>query len=386
MASWDLLLIYTSIILVGYAYWWQSFLRPYHHWKSQPVHPMNKTPNVGLSILIPFRNEAHRIEPLLKSLQHIQFPPSAELLFCDDHSTDSTTAIIEQYRAHFTVESRILALPTNQNGKKSALQLGINQSKYPVIFTTDADCTLHPACILTLLAKMESEQAHLVLGSVEYLWSDSTPEKSSRTSPLQVYQCIENAVLSAIGWVESQKHNAAVANGANMMFNKASFNELGGYQGHEHIGSGDDVLTLEKFLLSPNHKVVHASHSNAVVYTAYETEFRSFFNQRMRWMKKTFLQKTQKTALKQTLVGLFMISVWVITGISVYRGTYETLAFVWLGKLLVDSAGVHILCKKELPNPFVVALVSALQVLWLPLLAVAAATIPYRWKARPYRA
>jgi hypothetical protein len=132
--------------------------------------------------------------------------------------------------------------------------------------------------------------------------------------------------------------------------------------------------------------VVHASRSNAVVYTVYETEFRSFFNQRMRWMKKTFLQKTQKTALKQTLVGLFMISVWVITGISVYRGTYETLAFVWLGKLLVDSAGVHILCKKELPNPFVVALVSALQVLWLPLLAVAAATIPYRWKARPYRA
>lgn len=45
-----------------------------------------------------------------------------------------------------------------------------------------------------------------------------------------------------------------------------------------------------------------------------------------------------------------MISLWVITGISVYRGTYETLAFVWLGKLLVDSAGVHILCKKNIPT------------------------------------
>ena len=386
MASWDLLFIYASIILLGYAYWWQSFLWPYYRWRSLPAQPIKSKPSTGVSIIIPFRNEAHRIEPLLKSLEHVNFPEAAELLFCDDHSLDSSISIIGWHRPQLKVESHILTLPANQNGKKSALQMGIDQAKYPVIFTTDADCTLHPDCVMTLLAKMESEKAHLVLGSVEYLWSESTPKKSSQKSPLQVYQCVENAVLSAIGWVESQKQNAAVANGANMMFDKAAFIALGGYQGHEHIGSGDDVLTLEKFLLSPNHKVVHASHKNAVVYTAYETAFRSFFNQRMRWMKKTFLQKTQKTALKQTLVGLFMISLWVITGISVYRGSYETLAFVWLGKLLVDSAGVYILCKKEHPNPFIVVLVSALQVLWLPILALAAATIPYRWKARPYRA
>lgn len=386
MSSWDPLFIYASIILMGYAYWWFSFLWPYHRWKSLPPQPITTLPTQGVSILIPFRNEAHRIEPLLKSLRNVHFPESVEILFCDDHSSDSSVSIIESYRSKLSIESNILTLPTNQNGKKSALQMGIDRAKHPVIFTTDADCTLHPNCLMTLLSKMESEKADLILGIVEYLWSDSTPQKNSRKNPLQVYQCVENEVLSAIGWVESQKNNAAVANGANMMFSKVAFNELGGYQGHEHIGSGDDVLTLEKFLLSPKHKVVHAAHRNAVVYTNYETEFRSFFNQRMRWMKKTFLQKTQKTALKQTLVGLFMISLWVITGISVYRGTYETLALVWLGKLLVDSAGVRILCKKELPNPFIVVLVSALQVLWLPLLAMAASIIPYRWKSRPYRA
>ena len=132
--------------------------------------------------------------------------------------------------------------------------------------------------------------------------------------------------------------------------------------------------------------MVHASHSNAVVYTAYETEFRSFFNQRMRWMKKTFLQKTQKTALKQVLVGLFMIFIWVMSAIAVLSAHYETLAFVWLGKLLVDSAGVHILLSNNKPNPICVLLASAAQVLWLPALAITSTWSKYQWKNRQHTA
>lgn len=170
------------------------------------------------------------------------------------------------------------------------------------------------------------------------------------------------------------------------MFKKQAFIDLGGYQGHEHIASGDDVLTMEKFLLSPVHKITYVQHPYATVYTPLETQWDSFFYQRMRWMKKTFLQKTQKTALKQVLLGLFMIFIWVMSAFDVLSAHYETLAFVWLGKLLVDSAGVQILLQKNKPNPVCVLLASAAQVLWLPALAITSIRSKYQWKNRQHTA
>jgi biofilm PGA synthesis N-glycosyltransferase PgaC len=386
MTHWDLSLITGFLLLLGYTQWWYSFLIPYRRWKSDDHAPLSALKKQGVSIIIPFRNESLRIEPLLKSLCEVEFTGTLECIFCNDHSTDDSEHLITQFINSSQVNGRLLSLDEGFYGKKAALKMGIDAASHSVIFTTDADCKLHPLCIQTLLGRMQREEASMVLGSVDYDWSERQTHLQRRSNWLEVYQCVENAVLGAMGWLESKKNNAAVANGANLMFVKSDFLELGGYQGHEHIGSGDDVFTLEKFILSPSHKVIHAEHPNAVVYTSYETDFKSFLHQRMRWMKKTFLQKTQKTAFKQVLVGLFMISLWVITGFSVYWGTYETLALVWLGKLLVDSAGVQLLCKREKPNWMSVVFVSALQVVWLPILALLALFLPYQWKARPYRA
>jgi glycosyltransferase involved in cell wall biosynthesis len=397
---WDFLLVITSVLLLGYLRWWLGFLIPYIRWEKSSISILHPSEKQGVSVIIPFRNEAHRIKPLLQSLLATQADVESnvvlEFLFCDDNSTDDTQEVIQRTLIHSSLSFTILNLPDATTGKKAALTLGIEKAKYSHIFTTDADCALHPRCISTLLAKMEYSKASMVLGHVSYTSDLSNytaqtgnPVSQPKAQPLNgllvVYQCIENTVLSAIGMVESQKNNAAVANGANLLFLKSSFLAVGGYQGHEHIASGDDVFTLEKFLLDPLQKVIHAEHAHATVFTQYEHSLDDFFFQRMRWMKKTFLQKTQKTALKQVLVGLFMFSLWVITIIAVYKGTYETLAIAWLGKLLVDSAGVHILCRSEKPNPLSVALVSLLQVIWLPMLAITAVFTPYRWKERRYR-
>lgn len=246
---------------------------------------------------------------------------------------------------------------------------------------------IHSSNANEMLHAMFSNEADLAIGRVDYLWvNDPKNNKKGRNNFLQVYQQMENQALIAIGFAESQKHNAAVANGANLMFKKQAFIDLGGYQGHEHIASGDDVFTMEKFLLSPVHKITYVQHPSATVYTPLETQWDSFFYQRMRWMKKTFLQKTQKTALKQVLLGLFMIFIWVMSAFAVLSAHYETLAFVWLGKLLVDSAGVQILLQKNKPNPVCVLLASAAQVLWLPALAITSIRSKYQWKNRQHTA
>jgi cellulose synthase/poly-beta-1,6-N-acetylglucosamine synthase-like glycosyltransferase len=384
--------------LVAYAFWWTTFLRPWiklkkiQHLENGELSILNGSTESApfkkqLTIIIPFRNESQRISPLLKSLTQLQFSGDLEVIFCNDHSTDNGTEIIQEWSEQQSFDIKILNASPSEIGKKAALAMGISHAMHPIILTTDADCCFHPNNANEMLNALISNEADLAIGRVDYLWvNDQLHNKKGRNNLLQVYQQMENQALIAIGFAESQKHNAAVANGANLMFKKQAFIDLGGYQGHEHIASGDDIFTLEKFILSPIHKITYVQHPSATVYTPLETRWDSFFHQRMRWMKKTFLQKTQKTALKQVLVGLFMIFIWVMSAIAVLSAHYETLAFVWLGKLLVDSAGVHILLSNNKPNPICVLLASAAQVLWLPALAITSTWSKYQWKNRQHTA
>ncbi|NBV37902.1 MAG: glycosyltransferase, partial [Bacteroidetes bacterium] len=50
----------------------------------------------GITTLIPFRNEAHRIHSLLNSLKKIEVPVNWEIIFCDDHSHDLSIDIIQK--------------------------------------------------------------------------------------------------------------------------------------------------------------------------------------------------------------------------------------------------------------------------------------------------
>lgn len=384
--------------IAGYAYWWTTFLIPWIKLRKQEklatgeeassrAFTNGASSKKQLTVIIPFRNESPRISPLLESLTQLQFSGDLEVIFCNDHSTDNGKEIIQAWSKQQSFPVKILDTSPSQIGKKSALAMGISQATHPIILTTDADCCLHPNNANEMLHAMFTNEADLAIGRVDYLWvNDHKNNKQGRNNLLQVYQQMENQALIAIGFAESQKHNAAVANGANLMFKKQAFIDLGGYQGHEHIASGDDIFTLEKFLLSPVHKVTYVQHPSATVYTPLETQWDAFFHQRMRWMKKTFLQKTQKTALKQVLVGLFMIFIWVMSAFAVLSAHYETLAFVWLGKLLVDSAGVHILLQKNKPNFICVLLASAAQVLWLPALAIGSIRSKYQWKNRQHTA
>lgn len=87
-----------------------------------------------LSIIIPARNEADRIVPLLRSLQN-QHSQSFEVLVVDDHSTDNTAAIAKTYGA------KVIKNPTaNQgSGKSVACWHGAKHTKGQWLLFLDAD-------------------------------------------------------------------------------------------------------------------------------------------------------------------------------------------------------------------------------------------------------
>jgi glycosyltransferase involved in cell wall biosynthesis len=424
----SVLLPLAALGVLAYIQWWWSILK---HWlpistpkakvsietnTSINASPHANTKIPGISTLIPLRNEALRLQPLLDSLTKIQAPGEWEIVFCDDHSIDNSLYIIQHFiENNPEINARVVQLSNAETGKKSALTAGIAQAKFEIIHTTDADCRLHPNLYFHLLKNIKQPQIELVLGRVEFTTnfafqghstksnvnSQGLTFNPNRESPagllelnrkshrlLQQYQLIENSALIALGYSEFLKKNPAAANGANLMFKKSAFLDLGGYSGNTQFASGDDVFTLEKFLLHNPDSVAFCTHPHATVVTDVENNFDSFKNQRIRWMKKTFLQKTQKTALKQTFMGIFLLGFWVMSIEAVLSAHYESMALLWLGKLCVDSACVSLLLRNHPQKPCLpdIVLCSILQVLWLPTLGLLAANNQFQWKGRSHSA
>lgn len=113
-------------ILIGILMFW-----------SLPVPLSHKRKSIQLpsiSIIIPARNEAGRIKPLLRSLQQQSFQ-SFELLVVDDDSSDNTVEIATEYGAEVIRNQAKLS----SSGKSLACWRGAKQSKEKWLLFLDAD-------------------------------------------------------------------------------------------------------------------------------------------------------------------------------------------------------------------------------------------------------
>ena len=281
-----------------------------------------------LSIIIPFRNEANRILPLLNSILEIQSSINLEFLFVDDHSIDETSNIIRNHPSFQKFNCKLLQLTVNETGKKSAIIIGVESATYPTILTTDADCQFQEKTIDTLMQEYLQNEANFCIGPVFF--------KTTNSNPLQCYQKIENTCLVALGLYQFKSGKPTMANGANLMFNKEIFLKLNPFKSNQNIAGGDDIFALEAFYNFNASKVISVSNPESAIYTNVVESMNDFWQQRVRWIRKTMSQKTTNTAKSQILLALFFLIFWGITLISLFQQHYEITAILWLGKLFSD--------------------------------------------------
>jgi 4,4'-diaponeurosporenoate glycosyltransferase len=106
-----------------------------------------------VSVIVPARNEAERIGPLLESLTR-QSIPAHEILVVDDESVDDTARIARELGA--TVISG-QALPEGWSGKTWACWQGAQQSTGDVLLFLDADTWLEPIGLESLVGALHDE-------------------------------------------------------------------------------------------------------------------------------------------------------------------------------------------------------------------------------------
>ena len=94
-----------------------------------------------MSVVIPCRNEAGHIRPLVESLPEL--PAGSEFLFVEGNSTDDTAAVIQQVIAeHPQLPLRFFKQPGK--GKGDAVRFGFAQAKGDVLLILDSDLGVAP--------------------------------------------------------------------------------------------------------------------------------------------------------------------------------------------------------------------------------------------------
>lgn len=234
-----------------------------------------------VSVIIPVRNEESSIGALLRDLEQQSYDRDLlEVIVVDDSSTDATVAIVQQWIITSKADLTLIQLPPAEkttSPKKRAINNAIIRAKGELIVTTDGDCRVGTNWITSLVAKYQQTGAKLISGPVTFL-----PEQSLT----DYLQTVEFSSLIGSGASSLAMGSASMCNGANLAYQKAIFEEVGGFTGNEHIASGDDEFLMHKIATKYPKAVHFLKNPEAIVQTAAHQTWRAFYRQRKRWASK----------------------------------------------------------------------------------------------------
>ncbi|MEO7294689.1 MAG: glycosyltransferase family 2 protein, partial [Candidatus Limnocylindria bacterium] len=115
-----------------------------------------------IGVVIPCRNEARSIGPLLDALA-IQTLPPTEILIVDDQSTDASVAVIDRWqRDHPGVSVRVV--PGTGRGPGPAMNVGIAATTMDVVVRLDGHCVPDPGYIEQSVRALEDSRVGVAGG------------------------------------------------------------------------------------------------------------------------------------------------------------------------------------------------------------------------------
>ena len=174
------------------------------------------------AIIIPAHNEAAFLPAMLQSLFN-QSLPASEIVVVDDHSSDSTPAIVEQFMDQFPHLKlvRTTSAPTHAPGSKivEAFYQGYEQLQhdFDVVCKYDADLIFPPDYLETLAEHFQQEPKRGMVGGFCYI------EKNN-------------------GWVLESLTSKDHIRGALKAYRKACFEDIGGLKPSMGWDTADELL------------------------------------------------------------------------------------------------------------------------------------------------
>ncbi|MBX2844491.1 MAG: glycosyltransferase [Flammeovirgaceae bacterium] len=355
----------------------------YYNWANIEVFEGGQNANKifqKITVIIPVRNEAENLPSLLLDLENQSFK-IFEVIIIDDHSEDATLEVVEKIKARSSIEIKLFPLPSKRkilSHKKAAISLAISKAEGEIIVTTDGDCRVGPNWLRHIHDYFITHKPKFVSSGVTFLPENNVFEK---------FQTIE--FMSLIGSGAACMHAGIpnMCNGANLAYIKEIFHEVNGFEGVEHIPSGDDEFLMHKINEKYPKGVRFLKSNQTIVSTAAKPDFWSFFQQRKRWGGKWSYYRSKSP--KFVALGIFSYHLlFVLAVLSGFIGLIEInlLLIIFIAKTLVEYAYLHRILnfykKKDLS--FLIPLMSFIHPFYIVIMAFAGTFGAYHWKGREF--
>lgn len=272
-----------------------------------------------ITVLIPFRNEAHNLPVLLDAIKKLSRLPHT-FIFIDDHSEDSSVALIHEALNGMSYE--VVTTEEGSNGKKMALRQGASRVTTRYTLTWDADIDI-PSDYFEQIERLEHADMYVL------------PAVLTSTNFAQHLYTFDVIMANAVNMGLSGWYRPIFASGANLLYRTEQFNRLDTIEKHAHISSGDDTFLLLDFVRAKADVRTYAN-PQVAVYTPAPHTFKSYINQRLRWVSKTNALKdglNTSVALIQLMLTLFFVGITVFIAL---QQAWAVLFYLVLSKILTD--------------------------------------------------
>jgi len=315
------------LLLASYAALMVYYRRGWNQLPRMTV-PDSFRPTVKISVIVPARNEARNIPPLLQHLLAQDYPAHLlEIIVADDHSTDNTYEL-----AAATGDARVKVIrmqdyPSQGSAyKKQAIAQAIRQSTGSLILTTDADCTMPAGWVRSFAWAHETQHLQCIAGPVTYTGIRNTAG---------VFQAIDFITMQGITGASLQTDFNYMCNGANFAYSRHAFDQVEGFKGIDDIATGDDMLLLYKIAQAFPGQIGYLRQQEAIVQTEPMPGWRSFLNQRIRWASKA--GRFQDKRITAVLLLVYALNVFLVA-MGITALFTPSLLPIWAGFVLLKTA------------------------------------------------
>src|SRR5258708_1751553 len=336
------------------------------------------TKNIFISVVIAMRNEKENLESLFGSLSALNYDSADfEIILVDDYSTDGSGEETKKWLSQFS--SLIVgSLKENQTGKKAALAYGISLAKGEVIATTDADCMVPSNWLGQINNGFQDEMIQMLIGTV------ALQNKDRFFAQLQ---SIEFGSVIGTGVATCALGKPTMCNGANLSFRRKIFDQVKGYEGNEHVASGDDEFLMRKIQERYPGSIRVLNPTQSVVITQPQNSWSNFLHQRLRWASKWRVNSSTSARILAVFIFLLQAS-WLL--LIIYSINLQSvfaiglLALNVLADLVVLSTVCRSLNMSFSPLAFVV--LQFLYPVYVLYTGIFSQVKNHQWKGRPQQA
>lgn len=339
---------------------------------------------LDFTVVIPFRNEESTLPTLVHSLKMLDKPSHSKVkfIFVDDHSEDNSKSKLDLELNGFPFEYEVLQ--NDGEGKKRALQTGINHVQTKWIVTTDADVECPKTWLTAIAQKIGSTQSEMLVMPIEL---------KSQNSFFEDIQKLESSALVSMSMGSLANGVVFSANGANLAFTKNIFMRVGAYTPEMQLASGDDEFLLKRVHnLNPDLVEVFMTHDVLIKTDACQS-LTHLISQRTRWISKVKTAKFSWNQLPVIIPSLFMLFLIVSIPLALFFPfnwiKSGLLLDKWIGDVILFSSFASFFkysFKKNIRLLGLIAVMPFYQVIYMIPVLYQKFFGEFTWKGRTYEA